>query len=114
MSIYEDVYSSLEKPIEYLKNKSNNDELNIIKLTHYQRESNNKDAFSSEILRLYEKFLKSVSSSPCFKANVMIYTNDTIVGNILFNTVCGSNRKRETGKCYCENVHFMCWMNMRN
>lgn len=86
---YEDVYSSLEKPIEYLKNKSNNDESNIIKLTDYQRESNNKDAFSSEILRSYEKFLKSVSSSPCFKANVMIYTNDTIVGNILFNTVCG-------------------------
>lgn len=49
---YEDVYSSLEKPIEYLKNKSNNDESNIIKLTDYQRESNNKDAFP---VRFYDR-----------------------------------------------------------
>lgn len=103
---YEEVYSSLEKPIEYLKNKSNNDESNIIKLTDYQRESNNKDAFSGEILRSYEKFIKSVSSSPCFKANVIIYSNDAIAGNILFSTVCGEtvekgnweNINRKNGK----------------
>lgn len=86
---YEKVYSSLEKPIEYLKNKSSNGETNIIKLSDNQRIFNSKDAFSGEILKTYEKFLKSVSSSPCFKGNVIIYSNNEIYGNILFNTVCG-------------------------
>ena len=86
---YEKVYSSLEKPIEYLKNKSSNGETNIIKLSDNPRIFNSKDAFSGEILKTYEKFLKSVSSSPCFKGNVIIYSNNEIYGNILFNTVCG-------------------------
>lgn len=86
---YEDIYASLEKPIEYLKNKTDNDKQSNITLSDNTRQINSKDAFSNNILGIYEKFLKSVSNSSCFKGNVAIYSNDEIAGNILFSTICG-------------------------
>ena len=86
---YEDVYSSLEKPIEYLKNKSFYDSENTIKLNKDVRVANNKDAFSGEILKVYEKFLSSISNAPCFKGNVIVYSNDEILGNMILSTLCG-------------------------
>lgn len=86
---YEDIFSSLEKPIEYLKNRSLNGEQNAIKLSDNTKWVNNKNAFSNEILRTYEQFLKSVSNAPCFKGNVIVYSNDDILGNMIFSSVCG-------------------------
>lgn len=91
---YEDVYSSLEKPIEYLKNKSFYDSENTIKLNKDARVTNNKDAFSGEILKVYEKFLSSISNAPCFKGNVIVYSNDEILGNMILSTLCGETIKK--------------------
>lgn len=91
---YEDVYSSLEKPIEYLKNKSFYDSENTIKLNKDVRVANNKDAFSGEILKVYEKFLSSISNAPCFKENVIVYSNDEILGNMILSTLCGETIKK--------------------
>ena len=33
--------------------------------------------------------LKSVSNAPCFKGNVIVYSNDDILGNMIFSSVCG-------------------------
>ena len=47
---YEDIYASLEKPIEYLKNKTDNDKQSNITLSDNTRQINSKDAFSNNIL----------------------------------------------------------------
>lgn len=91
---YEDVYSSLKKPIEYLKNKSFYDSENTIKLNKDVRATNNKDAFSGEILKVYEKFLSSISNTPCFKGNIIVYSNDEILGNMILSTLCGETIKK--------------------
>lgn len=87
---FDTLYSSLEKPITFLRNKTANrgtQEI-VLKKDDFSR-SFNRDIVAEETLKTYEEFLKKSSSSPCFIGNVDIFSNDDIVGNMLINTACG-------------------------
>lgn len=87
---YEKIYTSLEKPIYFLRSKTVNRGQKVVKLQeHSSRES--RDIVAEEILKIYEDFLKNISSSPCYKANIEVYSNDKIASNILLNTICGES-----------------------
>ena len=87
---YDSLYSSLEKPINFLRNKTINRSAQeiILKKDEFHRGSS-RDIVAEETLKVYEEFLKKVSSNPCFCANIEILSNDNIVGNMLINIVCG-------------------------
>ena len=87
---YDRIYTSLEKPIQFLRSKTLNRNQQMIKL---QENSNrfSRDIVAEEILKLYEEFLKDISSSPCYKVNVEVYSNDSVASHLLLNTVCGES-----------------------
>lgn len=87
---YDKLYSSLEKPINFLRNRTvnrNSQEI-VLKKDEFGR-STSRDIVAEETLKVYEEFLKKASSSPCFEGNVDILCNDEIVANMLINTACG-------------------------
>lgn len=87
---YDKLFASLEKPINFLRNRTvnrNSQEI-VLKKDEFGR-SANRDIVAEETLKVYEEFLKKASTSPCFSGNVDILCDDEIVANMLINTVCG-------------------------
>lgn len=89
---YEEVYQSLEKPITFLRNKTVNRGMQGIKLQKDEfGRGQSRDVAAEETLKVYEEFLKSVSTSPCYQANISVLSDDILSADILLNTVCGES-----------------------
>lgn len=87
---YDKIYASLEKPIQFLRSKTVNRGQQVIRLQENSFKES-RDIVAEEILKIYEDFLKNISSSPCYKVNIEVYSNDSIASNLLLNTICGES-----------------------
>ena len=87
---YEKIYSALEKPINFLRNKTINayaKDVQLIKDNSHPI----RDVVAEETLKVYEGFLKDFSGSPCFQGDIYVLSNDSISANMVLNTVCGES-----------------------
>lgn len=103
---FDKLYNSLEKPINFLRNRTINRNAQeiVLKKDGFNRNAS-RDIVAEETLKVYEEFLKKSSSSPCFIGNVDIFCNDEIVANMLINTACGEVIQEgnwEIGKISCQ------------
>lgn len=90
---YEKAQQALQKPISILREKAlgRGDKIEL---------SNNKnrprDVAAEETLRIYEDFLSDVAKSPCFSANILLYSNEKNYAHFLMDAVCGEAIKEGT------------------
>lgn len=87
---YEKIFASLDKPISFLRKRTINHTDDKVYLSSNELKQSSRDVVAEETLKNYEKFLKKISNTPCYKANIEIYADDSTLVNILLNTVCGS------------------------
>ena len=85
------VYESLDKPITFLRNRTANHNVGEIKLVKEDNYAQPRDIAAEETLKVYEEFLKSVSGSPCYQANIYVLADDEITANLILNTACGES-----------------------
>lgn len=90
-SDYNEVYESLDKPISFLRKRTINRSSEQIKLLQDDLNRTGRDVVAEDTLKTYEEFLKKISSSPCYKANIEVYAEDEVLVNILLNTACGES-----------------------
>ena len=90
-SAYSEVYTSLEKPITFLRNRTINRNSGEIKLIKDNNPSQPRDVAAEETLKVYEEFLKSVSSNPCYRANIYALADDEVTANLILSTACGES-----------------------
>lgn len=93
--IYEEISAALEKPISYLRKKifDKGDSLNL----KNDREMQPRDTAAEETLKVYEDFLTTIARSPCFQANIKVYSGDNFSSQIILNAACGE--AIEKGNC---------------
>lgn len=93
--IYREASQALEKPISFLRRKifDKGESLNL----KNDRVTPPRDSASEETLKVYEDFLTTVVKSPCFQANIKVYSNDSLTAQILLNAACGE--AIEKGEC---------------
>lgn len=93
--IYKEASQALEKPISFLRRKIF-DKGGALNLKN-DRSISPRDSASEETLKVYEDFLTSIVKSPCFQANVKVYSNDSLSAQIILNAACGE--AIEKGEC---------------
>lgn len=88
---YNEVYESLDKPISFLRNRTINRLNEQIKLIQNDLNRTSRDVVAEDTLKTYEEFLKKISGTPCYRANIELYAEDEVLANILLNTACGES-----------------------
>ena len=88
---YTEAYSSLEKPITFLRNRTVNRNAGEIKLVKDDSYTQPRDVVAEETLKVYEDFLKNVSGNPCYRANLYVLADDEITANLILSTACGES-----------------------
>ncbi len=82
---------ALEKPITLLRKRTFGDGNNgMVNLTGEHR-SSPRDYVAENTLKTYEEFLKDISKSPCFSANIHVFANNKNIANYIMNAACGES-----------------------
>lgn len=110
---YDNIYNSLEKPISFLRNKTANHFAKDIQLNKDAvHQGKGRDIAAEETLKIYEEFIKNVSNSPCYKANIAVLANDRMTADLLLNTVCGEAVEEGTWSVYqCDKKQYSAFSN---
>ena len=88
---YNEVYESLDKPISFLRKRTINRSSEQIKLIQNDLNRTSRDVVAEDTLKTYEEFLKKISGTPCYRANIELYAENEVLANILLNTACGES-----------------------
>lgn len=90
-NILQRAYQALDKPIKLLRKRTfGNGNDGQISLTDEHRNAP-RDYAAENTLKTYEEFLKDISKSPCFSANIRVLANDKNIANYILNAACGES-----------------------
>lgn len=88
INAYDKVFSSLKKPISYLRKRTFG-EIDTINLHQTINQKSVRDVAIENTLKDYEDLLSMAIKSPCFSANIRVLSNDSLTSKIVLNSAVG-------------------------